>query len=35
MVDAERLDFDDHMTGFGLRVRDLLVNEAVETSELL
>jgi hypothetical protein len=35
MVDAERLDFDDDVTGFGFRVRDLFVNEAVETPELL
>jgi hypothetical protein len=34
MVDTERLDRDDDVAGLGLRVRDFLVNEAVEASEL-
>jgi len=34
MVDTERLDLDDDVAGFGLGVRDFLVNEAVEASEL-
>src|SRR5207249_5257481 len=34
MVDAERLDLDDDMTGLGLRVWNLLVHEAVGPSDL-
>jgi hypothetical protein len=35
VVDAERLDLDDDVTRLRLRVGNLLVNEAVEASELL
>lgn len=35
VVDSERLDLDDDVTGLEFRVRDLLVNEAVEPAELL
>src|SRR2546425_9210000 len=35
VVDAECLDLDDDMTGLGLRVWNVFVNEAVEPPELL
>jgi hypothetical protein len=35
VVEAERLDLDDDVTGLGLRVGNLLVNEAVKPPELL
>ena len=35
VVDAERLDLDDHVAGLGLRLRQFLVDEAVESAELL
>ena len=35
VVDAERLDLDDHVAGLGFRVRNFFVPEAVEPVELL
>jgi hypothetical protein len=35
MVKPERLDLDDHMAGLGLRLRNILVNQAVEPAEFL
>jgi hypothetical protein len=35
VIDAERLDFDNDVASPWLRVRNLLVNEAVYASELL
>src|SRR5258708_7610201 len=35
VVDAERLDFDDDMTGQGLRLRQVLVDQAVRSTEFL
>jgi hypothetical protein len=35
MVDPERLDLDDDVTGLGLRLRDVLVDQAVQPAELL
>jgi hypothetical protein len=34
MVDAESLDLDDDMAGLGLRLRQVLVNQAVQPTEL-
>jgi hypothetical protein len=31
VVEAERLYLDDDMAGFGLRLRDILANEAIES----
>ena len=33
VVDAERLDLDDDVAGFGLGLRNFFVHEAVEASE--
>jgi hypothetical protein len=35
VVDPERPDFDDDMTGHRLRLRQLLVDEAVRSAESL
>ena len=35
VIEAERLDLDDDVAGFRLRLGNILVNEAVEPSELL
>src|SRR5262249_35101636 len=35
MVDPERLDLDDDMAGLGLRLRNVLVNQAVKPTEFL
>src|SRR5260221_9774868 len=35
MVDAEGLDLNDHMAGLGLRLGNVLVNQAVEAAEFL
>jgi hypothetical protein len=35
VVDAKRLDFDDDVPRFGLGLRNVLVNQAVEAAEFL
>ena len=35
VVDAKRLDFDDDVPRFGLGLRNVLVNQAIEAAEFL